>query len=391
MFPWLWQDFVGGVAMSRFKNLSTGGNPTQAVRDFLGRFLRERVVDALLVPTEQVPSAVVMQSLVSDPKELCHATPLAPVCWSNAGTLLSSVTHNAEGAPIAAVLRSCEARAFVERTKLNQGSRSGLLLLSIDCLGRFENRDYLALAGQCGNVTDEFLRVYPSEEPFCGFRLSRACRACEYPIAPTVDIQICLLGQDPFSSVLLEGVSDAGRSVLSRMNLPSVEPPSERDAEIAALVARRVSFRDNLLKAHREHTGSVPGLISATAACINCYNCRVACPLCYCRECVFLTDLFRHECAKYLAWAHKRGSLRIPTDTLFYHLTRLVHMSTMCVGCGQCSSACPNGIDVMELFRRTALVTQARFDYVPGRDFEEKQPLATFREDELGYATGNEA
>jgi formate dehydrogenase subunit beta len=69
----------------------------------------------------------------------------------------------------------------------------------------------------------------------------------------------------------------------------------------------------------------------------------------------------------------------------------MVHMSTLCVGCGQCSSACPNGIDVMEMFRSTAAATQARFGYVPGRAYEDKQPMATFQEDELGDATGQDA
>jgi len=73
----------------------------------------------------------------------------------------------------------------------------------------------------------------------------------------------------------------------------------------------------------------------------------------------------------------------MPTDTIFYHLTRMLHMSTLCVGCGQCSSACPNDIPVVELFRTVAEATQARFDYVPGRDFQEKQPLATFRDGEF--------
>jgi formate dehydrogenase subunit beta len=103
---------------------------------------------------------------------------------------------------------------------------------------------------------------------------------------------------------------------------------------------------------------------------------------------VFTTDLFQHDGARYLQASKKWGMLRMPADRAFYHLTRMVHMSTLCVGCGQCSSACPSDIPVMELFRTVAFATQKRFSYVPGRDFTEPQPMATFHEAELQDATG---
>ena len=65
-------------------------------------------------------------------------------------------------------------------------------------------------------------------------------------------------------------------------------------------------------------------------------HCRVACPVCYCKECVFLTNVFEHDPDQYLRWAKRKGMVKMPTDTVFYHITRMVHMSTACVGCGQC-------------------------------------------------------
>ena len=63
-------------------------------------------------------------------------------------------------------------------------------------------------------------------------------------------------------------------------------------------------------------------------------------------------------------------------------------MSTACIGCGQCSSACPNNISVMELFRMIAHRTQKAFDYEAGRSIEEKPPLSIFKEDELDNVVG---
>jgi formate dehydrogenase subunit beta len=101
-----------------------------------------------------------------------------------------------------------------------------------------------------------------------------------------------------------------------------------------------------------------------------------------------VTDVFDHEPAQYLRWAAHRGAVKLPTDTLFYHLTRLAHMSTACVGCGQCSNACPNDIPLMELFRSVAHRTQAAFGYTAGRSPDEKPPLAEFRENEFPEVEG---
>jgi formate dehydrogenase subunit beta len=138
----------------------------------------------------------------------------------------------------------------------------------------------------------------------------------------------------------------------------------------------------------REATENLEKMSTYFATCVNCYNCRVACPVCYCKECVFVTDVFNHDPSQYLQWANRKGIIKMPTDTLFYHLTRLTHMSTACVGCGQCSNACPNDIPVMELFRMVAQGTQLAFDYEAGRSLEEAPPMSVFREDEFAEVVG---
>jgi formate dehydrogenase subunit beta len=78
----------------------------------------------------------------------------------------------------------------------------------------------------------------------------------------------------------------------------------------------------------------------------------------------------------------------MPTDTVFYHLTRIAHMSTACIGCGQCSNACPNDIPVMELFRTASRRTQEAFEYLPGKSVEDSPPLSEFREEEFADVVG---
>jgi formate dehydrogenase subunit beta len=152
-------------------------------------------------------------------------------------------------------------------------------------------------------------------------------------------------------------------------------------------VAERTARRDEIFQETRGKAPDIAALETYLAGCVNCYNCRVACPVCYCRECVFVTDVFDHKPWEYLGRAQREGALRLPTDTVFYHLTRMAHMSAACVGCGQCSNACPNEIPLAELFRLTADGVQRAFDYVAGQDLNAPPPLSVFREDEFPDVT----
>jgi formate dehydrogenase (coenzyme F420) beta subunit len=109
----------------------------------------------------------------------------------------------------------------------------------------------------------------------------------------------------------------------------------------------------------------------------------VACPICYCKECLFRTDVFDHQPERYLGWAQRKGAARLPGDATSFHLTRLMHVSISCVGCGLCTSACPAGLPVDAIFQSVARRTQALFNYVPGRDPAEPLPLAAFKQDEF--------
>ncbi|MFQ6001209.1 MAG: 4Fe-4S dicluster domain-containing protein, partial [Anaerolineae bacterium] len=124
-------------------------------------------------------------------------------------------------------------------------------------------------------------------------------------------------------------------------------------------------------------------LLAQFSTCIRCHNCTVACPICYCKECLFRTSTFEHESDRYLRWAQRKGAIQMPTDTLLFQLTRLNHMVTSCVGCGMCESACPSDIPLTTIFRAVGQEVQAMFDYLPGRSLEDELPLATFKEDEL--------
>ena len=87
---------------------------------------------------------MVMPMLVTDPDHLTGVDPLAPAFAINAAKIVARLTRKPMGGKIAAVMRPCEIRAFIELVKLKQGRTENLIIIGIDCLGAYRNRDYLS-------------------------------------------------------------------------------------------------------------------------------------------------------------------------------------------------------------------------------------------------------
>jgi formate dehydrogenase subunit beta len=348
--------------------------------------LEKNLVNAILVPARQ-PAGVVKQTLVVDPEKIDHIDPFAPIVPVNSAKVVSSLTAKPSGKKIAVVMRSCEIRAAIELTKLNQVHLDDLLLIGMDCYGRYENNDFSKLQDQ--HVTSEsFLEAAQTETiAINGIDVAEACKICEHPVADNIDIRLCVIGSET-NSFGVEGLSDKGKKTLEAAGLLGKDAPGKRMEAVKTLTDKRTDALELKLEEYHNSINSIQALEDSLANCINCYNCRVACPVCYCKECVYVTDTFRHEGEQFLGWAQKEGALKMPTDTAFYHLTRMTHIGTFCVGCGQCTSACPNDIELTLAFRSAARVSQTRFDYQAGRSVDEQQPLTVFHDDELVEVTG---
>lgn len=365
------------------------GDLRAAIRGFLESILARDSIHALLTPARLPDRNLVSPVLFSDPRHLTHADPLSPAFPLNGARLVSRLTRQSTGGPIAVVLRPCEIRAFSELVKLKQGTREDLLIIGLDCLGALTNEAFQAAAEDGQDLTGRFCRdVLSHPEGPETFELASACKVCEHLIPETADVMIGLYGLEERGKLWCRAGTPAGAEVLKGLGLPAGNAPAERGRVVEELVRQRVAERDEMFARTRAETGDLRKLNAYLAACVNCYNCRVACPVCYCRECVFSTDVFDYEPAQYLRWADRKGAVKMPTDTVFYHLTRMAHISTTCVGCGQCSNACPNDIPLMELFRTVSHRIQQSFDYEPGRNIDEPPPLAVFEENELSEVVG---
>jgi len=357
------------------------GKLVESINTFLRGLLERNLLDALLVPLELPSKNMITPALVSDPQMLKDANPLAPVMPVSTARVVSSMTKVAPSKRrVGVVLRPCELRALIELVKLKQASLENLVLIGIDCFGTYSVTNYGEFCQETPTPTEEFLeRIKNGADP----RLREACQVCEYPTPINADLVIRLIGMDLEKNILIQATSLEGERILEALELSESTEGEKREAAISELVASRTENKDKLFTQVQSESTGLENLLNMFASCINCHNCRVACPLCYCKECFFDSPTFEWEADKYLGWADKRGALRMPTDSLLYHLTRLNHMVTSCVGCGLCQEACPNDIPVFRIFRMVGEQVQETFDYVPGRSLEEELPLSVFREDEL--------
>ncbi|NIA19383.1 MAG: formate dehydrogenase, partial [Xanthomonadaceae bacterium] len=157
---------------------------------------------------------------------------------------------------------------------------------------------------------------------------------------------------------------------------------------LSSLRDERVKSRDQVLGEFGQRVNSMKGIQELLSTCMRCHNCMINCPICYCRECVFRSPTFEHTPDQYLGWAKDKGAIRMPANTVMFHLTRLNHMVMSCVGCGLCDTACPNDIPVMSLFRTVGLQAQKMMEYEPGRSYDEPAPATTFQDSELLSESG---
>ncbi len=363
---------------------------TKGLQQFFKQLLATEEIDALFLPVRLKDSFSIMPSLVTDSAQIEDAVPLSPAFPLNSARMVSRLSYKESGRKTAVLLRSCEIRAFIELIKLKQGSRQELILIGIDCPKALTLSDYTAYMEKDPLDDDAYIqKVFSAnEETLNGFSFSSACNTCENPFPVNTDMNILLHGVDLSGGMIVESGSEAGQNILESLNMQQASMPEKREEVVTQIKEANSKANEAMIKDITEKTDSITKLNAFFDRCINCYNCRNMCPVCYCKECVFNTDVFYHQPVQYHQWAEKKGSIKLPTDTVFYHLTRLAHISHACVGCGQCSNACPSDIDVFEVFKSVAQTTQAAFGYSPGIDENDPPPLSVFNEREFEDIVG---
>jgi formate dehydrogenase (coenzyme F420) beta subunit len=369
------------------------GKTGEAIAGFLKLLLERGVVEAILIPKGLPSGDGFVQTLIRNPEKLNGACALSPTMPVQSARVASNLTTKNLDKKVAAVMKACEIRAVVELAKFLQVKLDHLYLIGIDCPGTFEVADYAKMSqeGKGGEeLTKVLLKGMEKGETFSpsGYAFRTACQMCEYPV-PEADAVLKLFGYKVEEEIGIEIGERLEKEIEEKGILSfSEKEPASREKAIAQVISERTKKRDD---SFREFTGTVKDLrsfLDRFSTCIRCHNCMVACPICYCKECVFKTAVFEHDGDQFLKWADRKDGIRMPTDTLIFHLIRMSHMVTSCIGCGLCDSACPSRLPVATLFRSAGDKIQKMFKYVPGRDVKEAPPVATFKEDELKIESG---
>lgn len=362
------------------KTLTLSSSTEQGLLDVLGYLLENKKVAGVFTLKKLNKNGDISYALITKKEELATAVPLYPVMPVNAGSLLSQFSvKGSPNKPVVAVVKPCELRGFVERVKREQGSVDNILIISTTCGGVYPSQT-IADASIHKKIKSYWDAVKKGETPG---DCRPACKGCVEFIPYTADITVDLIGNgslDTTSTIYLnskqaEQMLDGIKGKLSDSSLDTGKYSkirSKREVEEKALFG----------ELDKKLTG-LDGLIDLFGRCINCHGCSRVCPICYCKLCEFESPDSEYKPAQFDSELKKRGALRVPPGTIYYHLGRLTHIGISCVGCGCCEDVCPVDIPLSILFKKVGEDIQQSFEYIPGKDCEEKIPLVTFEKVEF--------
>ncbi len=346
-------------------DLEKGEDRNEAVRRLLRVALEKGVVDAVLVPAEGPGRSGMVNMFTTDPKDLDASVPFARAMPQFGPQDLVRLTEpGGDPLKMAAVLKPCESRAVVELAKLKQIELEHVVLLAPDCEGTVELKEYSQVAD--GVAVTERL----------------ACRICRSRVAmDPVDISLATFGVKD-GTVMLVANSEHGQAFAEGLGAKATELTDARKRAAKEVIDDGEKAWDEQEERSREKYSDLGEFLAALSPCIKCMNCQNVCPVCYCKECLLDTDAFNPTAGSLADKAKRRGSLRMPVETVEFHLVRMAHVMTACVMCGQCQSACPSDIPLVEMYAGINRRIQDLFDYQAGRDLEEAPPFTCFVETE---------
>ena len=362
------------------KALKINKGTEQGVIELLKFLLENKKVKGVFTLKKINKNKAIAYSIITDPDELKDAVPFYPLMPVNGGKLLSRFTlKGSTKKPVIAVIKPCEIRGFVELIKREQGSLENLYIISSTCGGVYPVK--MSVNGDLEKIISKYWDTVKKGEISPDFR--SACKGCEEFIPYNADMTIDLLGKNDFDKQCIIYLNTKkGEELIKGMKGEFLEKELD-NKKLDKIRDNRKIEKKKLFDELEKKMNGMDGLIEIFGKCIGCHGCSKVCPICYCKLCGFESFDFEYKPSNYETDFRKRGGIRVPPRTLFYHLGRLDHISISCVGCGSCEDVCPVDIPISIIFKKVGESVQKMFEYIPGKNVEEDIPLITFKEEEF--------
>ena len=110
---------------------------------------------------------------------------------------------------------------------------------------------------------------------------------------------------------------------------------------------------------------------SEFSRCVKCYACREVCPMCYCTRQGGRCLVDKNRPTAIDTSATLKGNLA-------WHIARAFHQAGRCVGCDECTRACPAGINLRLLNQSLAKAAGRAFAYKAGMDPETPPVIGSY-------------
>jgi len=355
-----------------------------AISDFVRKLVLSDSASRVFAPQYDESGIAVYATLSDNSQGLTRPAIFAPYLNGNKGREAGMVSRETgNDSKIIVVLRPCEARAFIELTKLSQATRQRVLLITTDCPGTLSLKDYKQFREKYPaerQSIDSFYSPFHNGERITKVQVRDCCTYCQSLAHPESDIKLLLVGIGN-EEIAVEAGSELGEKALKTLNLNT---RAQINNDLRTKFADAQQIRRKILEEDwSKEILSIENFLSLLTHCRRCYNCRAECPICYCRECVFQTATFEVAPETIGRRANWFGVIKMPQDTLLFQLTRMNHMASSCVACGQCTEACPQGIPVGRIFSSVAKRVQDLFGYSAGAKVADELPLTVYKENEL--------
>lgn len=273
--------------------------------------------------------------LMNEPCFIKKADDTDKLCWdSHCGINLANYLPNRRE-KIGIIAKGCDSRNIVTHIIENKIKRDQLVIIGVPCTGMVDKRRLVSMVkGEILSVSEtaDFITVAGN-----GFEqtvaiadiLQQNCAVCVHRNPVIYDELAAELVQE-------QQVADIYQDVKRIESMTTIE--------------KQQYFSD------------------LTAACIRCYACRNACPLCYCPTC--FVDESKPQ------WL---GKTLDPIDTQTFHFLRAFHCAGRCTDCGACERACPMGINVRDFTRKLNKDCLELYGWEAGLTLEQRPPLDTYK------------